>query len=332
METGNPEMKQILSKSIAWRENFQLNRETEALRIFYGPGESEHPELSKIAIDLFGNHAWITQWSKIKDSAQEEIRQYLLNEKVFGRPIQSAVWIDRSSDKIDDAKPFLGEPPREKFEVREFGIPYLVQMLETKHPGLFLDHAPLRQWLLATQNGKNVLNLFAYTGSLSIAAGRGGATNVVTLDLSKPTIQWARESWVNAGLPDQEQNFIFGDALEWLPRLAKKATQENKLFDTILCDPPSFSRSKTGTFSTQKDSTRLHQLIFPLLKKGGILVTSINSENILERDFLRDIAIAAEKTDSKIRILKRIDLPETFPTDTRQLSTRYLKGFYLLKE
>ena len=244
--------------------------------------------------------------------------------------MESAVWIDRMPEEPEDSKVFFGTPPEARFSVREFGVPYLIQLLNTKHPGLFLDHAPLRSWLLSTQRGKKVLNLFAYTGSLSIAAAKGGAAQVVTLDLSKPTIQWARESWVSAGLQDSEQDFIFGDALEWLPRLAKK--HHDRGFDTILCDPPSFSRSKSGTFSTQKDSTRLHQLILPLLKKGGILVTSINSENISEKDFLKDICLAAEKTETSLRILRRVDLPETFPTSSKSLGERYLKGFYLLKE
>lgn len=70
--------------------------------------------------------------------------------------------------------------------------------------------------------------------------------------------------------------FIYGDVFEWLPKFIKK----NKQCGTILCDPPSFSRLlKNGVFSTNKDSQRLHELILPLLKVGGVLVTSINSEN-----------------------------------------------------
>ena len=133
--------------------------------------------------------------------------------------------------------------------------------------------------------------------------------------------------WANAGLKEDQANFIFGDVFEWLPRLQKKQEE----YDTILCDPPSFSRSKNGTFSTQKDSMKLHQKIFPLLKKGGVLITSINSENYSETNFLKDIHDAAAACKAVIKILKRVDLPETFPTQSGQIKDRYLKGFSVLR-
>jgi 23S rRNA G2069 N7-methylase RlmK/C1962 C5-methylase RlmI len=66
------------------------------------------------------------------------------------------------------------------------------------------------------------------------------------------------------------------------------------------------------------------------LKKGGVLVTSINSENYSERNFLKDIEAAAQSTRSELRVLSRIDLPPTFPTGFEP-GERYLKGFFLYK-
>jgi 23S rRNA (cytosine1962-C5)-methyltransferase len=323
----------ILSQSYEWRQhlgffNIRAGHETEALRVFYGPGETEHPELKKIAIDLFQNHLWITIWDSVAESFLQELVRNLSSFQPWGAPLESMVLMDRSQKATnEDVKTIFGTPPATAFSVKEFGVPYLIHFTQTKHPGLFLDHAPLREWLLKTQAGKSALNLFSYTGSLSVAAARGGATHVTTIDLSKSTIEWAQANWAHAGLAESHGRFIYGDVLEWLPRLAKKSEQ----FDTILCDPPSFSRSKNGTFSTQKDSKKLHELIFPLLKKNGVLVTSINSENYAEANFLKDIHDAAESTQSSIQILKRVDLPETFPTRSAFLSERYLKGFYVLK-
>jgi len=314
---------QALQFALDWRKSLGLFEKTEALRIFYGPGETTIPELKPLAIELFQKHAWITQWDAVSSDTLNIVVEFLRSQKA-----ESVVLMDRSKIATDaEVKTLWGDPPSGRFAVREFGTRYLVQMRDTKHPGLFLDHAPLREWLLQTQKGKTVLNLFSYTGSLSIAAAAGGAKRVTTLDLSKATIEWAEESWKNAGLSADQGNFIYGDALEWLPRLLKKGEH----YDTITCDPPSFSRSKNGTFSTQKDSQRLHELIFPLLNRGGILVSSINSENYPETSFLKDIHAAAEATRTSIRILKRIDLPETFPTPSRRPEERYLKGFYVLK-
>jgi 23S rRNA (cytosine1962-C5)-methyltransferase len=316
---------EILKTAIQLRRTLHAFEASEALRIFYGPGETEHPELRHIAIDQFRDHFWITQWKPISPSTLKSIEASLKTE--FVGKIEAIVLMDRSEIASDaDVAPLFGVPTQGRFTIHENGVPYRVQMTATKHPGLFLDHAPLRAWLKTTQNEATVLNLFAYTGSLSVAAGVSGAKKVTTLDLSKSTVDWARENWIHAGLPEDRADFIYGDVFEWLPKLEKRGA----LYDTILCDPPSFSRSKNGTFSTQKDLARLHAAILPLLKNGGILVTSINSENHSERNFLKDIEAAALKTKCSLTVLSRIDLPPTFPTGMN-LQERYLKGFYLLK-
>ena len=316
---------EILQAAHDFRKSNGEFAETETLRLFYGPGETSHPELKHLALDLFQDHVWITQWKPVKPEALEETLRFL-KQALAGR-LRAIVLMDRSEIESDAvATPLFGTPRTERYPVKENGVPYLVQMGNAKHPGLFLDHAPLRRWLKTSQSGKSVLNLFAYTGSLSVAAGVGGAASVTTLDLSKPTIEWARENWKNAGLPEDRGDFLFGDVFEWLPKFSRRA----RAFDTILCDPPSFSRSKRGTFSTQKDSKRLHEAILPLLKKCGVLVTSINSENYSERNFLKDIEAAAQSTRCELRVLSRVDLPSTFPTGLEP-GERYLKGFFLYK-
>jgi len=315
----------ILERAVLYRKSLGCSDETEAIRIFYGPGETNHTELKHLAIDRYLNHFWITAWKAIPETVVKQVVNAL---KSNFTDLESVVFMDRSVvATVADSVLVSGSAPAGKFSVKEFGIPYLVQMTKIKHSGLFLDHAELRQWLLKTQNEKTVLNLFSYTGSLSVASGKAGAKKVTTLDLSKPTIEWAKENWNHAGLPLDHGDFIFGDVFEWLPKFKKRSEQ----FDTILCDPPSFSRSKNGVFSTNKDSSKLHELVFPLLKPGGVLVTSINSENYPESNFLKDIQKAAESCRVSIRVLKRIDLPETFPTGV-DLKERYLKGFYLLRE
>lgn len=309
-----------MKTSYEWRKNLGLLENTETLRIYYDP--------ATIAIDLFQEHAWITQWGNLRAFLLPQAVDFLKELSPWGKKIQSIVLMDRSQVASEkEVETLWGTPPASRFSVKENGIPYLIEMNKGKHPGLFLDHAPLRQWLASTQSKKRVLNLFSYTGSLSVAAGYAGADHVTTLDLSKSTIEWAEANWKNAGLDPQKARFIYGDVFEWLPKFIKK----NEQYDTILCDPPSFSRSKNGVFSTNKDSQRLHELILPLLKVGGVLVTSINSENYPEQSFLRDIHYASEKTGSVLQVLKRIDLPESFATTTKDLNARYLKGFYLIR-
>jgi 23S rRNA (cytosine1962-C5)-methyltransferase len=311
---------QSLTTAYQWRQQYGLLDQTETLRIFYDP--------QTIAIDLFQNHAWITQWGNLRANILPDAVAFLRELKPWGKKIESIVLMDRSTVASEkEVQTIWGTPPQQRFTVLENGVPYLIELNKGKHPGLFLDHEPLRQWLKKSQQKKRVLNLFSYTGSLSVAAGKGGAAHVTTLDLSKSTIEWAEANWKNADLDPANARFIYGDVFEWLPKFIKK----NEQYDTILCDPPSFSRSKNGVFSTNKDSQRLHELILPLLAKGGVLVTSINSENYPEASFLRDIHYASEKTGALLQVLKRIDLPESFATSTQNLGERYLKGFHLIR-
>jgi 23S rRNA (cytosine1962-C5)-methyltransferase len=309
--------------ALDWRLDLGLLNGTECVRLFYGPGEAREPFIKDIAIDRFGPYLWITQWQKLPLTIIDQIIEAA--QALKGIEIRGAVLMDRSDiNPKADSHLLWGEVPDGRIALLEHGCQYGIQLLGTKHPGLFLDHAPLRQWLSRTQSQKRVLNLFAYTGSLSVAAGMGGAKSVTTLDLSKPTIEWAKENWaLNPQLQGIESDFIFGDVFEWLPKFIKKDLK----FDTILCDPPSFSRTKSKIFSTQKDLKALHELIFQLLAPGGTLATSINSENIPELAFMREIDQAAQKLGRRLTILKRLDLPETFPTRNSDLKDRYLKGF-----
>jgi 23S rRNA (cytosine1962-C5)-methyltransferase len=304
----------------AWnlREKLGVFKKSEAVRVFHGESDAIFRE---IAIDRFKDHYWITQWSASTSAALAEIAEFLK-----ARGAKSAVHLLRPEQGVPaDPEVLFGEPPQEKFTVAEGRLKFGIQLQGTKHPGLFLDHLPLREWLQENSKGLSVLNTFAYTGSLSVAAGVGGAAQVTTLDLSKPTIEWARENWALNGLSEKSADFIYGDYFEWLPRFAKKKRE----FDLVILDPPSFSRSKKGSFSTTKDLQRLHECAFEVLSKGGILATSINSANITRKKFFYDVHLAAREKSRKLEIIREIELPQTFPTRTSSEADRYLKGWIL---
>ena len=311
------EMKELKA---AWklREELKSFESDSAVRIFHGPGEGKGT-LHDIAIDRFGDHYWITEWKKC--GALPVVREFLESQGAV-----SAVHLLRPEQGLPgDPEVLFGEPPKDKFSVHEGKLKFWVRLIGAKHPGLFLDHAPLREWLLAGCKGSRVLNTFAYTGSLSIAAGKGGATQVTTLDLSKPTIEWARQNWELNGLKEDRGEFIYGDYFEWIPRL----TRNKRKFDRVILDPPSFSRGKKGKFSTAKDLQKLHELAFEVLEKGGILCTSINSASVSRKKFFYDIHLAAKEKARQIEIIREIELPRTFPTRPSLEADRYLKGWIL---
>lgn len=321
-----------LENAWSWREQRGMFEGNGAVRVFHGPGEGSGP-LAHFAIDRFadsagrGEHYWITRWEKAYESraALESILGFFESKGAA-----SAVALSRPEKGVpEEPQALLGEAPRERFEISELGARYWIQCLGARHPGLFLDHLPLRRWLRERARGWSVLNTFAYTGSLSVAAGLGGASHVTTLDLSNPTVSWAEANWKLNGLEPGSARFISGDVFEWLPRLRR----EGRRFDCVILDPPSFSRGKKGMFSTSKDLARLHEAAMDVLAEGGILVTSINSAQISWEKYERDVLAAAREKKLRFEVLMKIDLPESFPTRLGAApggpGDRYLKGWIL---
>ncbi|MGK5089490.1 class I SAM-dependent methyltransferase [Bdellovibrionota bacterium FG-2] len=323
-----------LERAWKWRENLGLFRETQALRVFHGPGEaaSGSPVFRGIMLDRFADHYWVSFRSqdKFEDSLPPAIVPALL-DFLRSKNAQSCVCVERVKGGAVPQKlrVLLGEPGLDPYQVSENGMRFWIRSMNSFHPGLFLDHAPLRDWLRRRSQGWRVLNTFAYTGSLSVACGIGGAAQVVTVDLSKQTLIWAQSNWMLNGLPEAAASFMAADAMEWFLR-AKKKREE---FDCVILDPPSFSRGKSGIFSTAKDLEALHLRAMPLVALGGVLITSINSANVSQAKYASDIFRAAEKLKLQFEVLAEIALPESFPTPLADLAgpkaDRYLKGWIL---
>ena len=243
---------------------------------------------------------------------------------------KSIYWLLRPKRGLPaEAPTLIAGPGCGTLVARELGLRYRIRTTETRHPGIFLDHEPLRDWLIRSGEARGaVLNTFAYTGSLSLAAALGGkATSVLTLDLSRATIDWARENWgLNAGTPGSVSggliggatgDFIYGDVFDWLPRFGR----QGRKFDTLILDPPSFSRAKSGNFSTEKDLGRLHELAVSLLSPGGLLISSINSETISPTEFEGAIARIGREAGRRFRFVRTLAAePTGFPGAT------HLKG------
>jgi 23S rRNA (cytosine1962-C5)-methyltransferase len=316
-----------LERAWSWRESRGMLSSGDAIRVFHGPGEGSGA-LQAITIDRFGDSCWVTE--REGEKAAPASLAGALRDFLESRGVRSAVALWRPRAGIPEtAEPLLGETAapdaKSGIEAREDGARYSIRFSGVRHPGLFLDHAPLRRWLRERASGWRVLNTFAYTGSLSVAAGLGGASHVTTLDLSGATVDWASANWRLNGLAEDKGRFIAGDVFERLPRFHR----QGEAFDCVILDPPSFSRGKKGSFSTAKDLVKLHELAIDLLAPGGVLVTSINSANVSAEKFRADVLAAARARAKAFDVLAELSLPDTFPTRLERPEDRYLKGWCL---
>lgn len=165
----------------------------------------------------------------------------------------------------------------ESFAVMEYGLRFEVNLQRYLDTGLFLDHRETRRLVREQARGRSVLNLFAYTGSFSVYAGAGGASRVVTVDMSKTYQDWTWRNLALNGLDDRaRQHLVCADVLKYL----HEAAARRERYDLIVLDPPSFSNSKRmeATFDVQRDQVMLLNAALALLAPEGMLYFSTNRQ------------------------------------------------------
>jgi 23S rRNA (cytosine1962-C5)-methyltransferase len=157
----------------------------------------------------------------------------------------------------------------EPFVVEEQGLKFWVDLSAHLDTGLFLDHRLTRARVRDEAAGKNVLNLFAYTGSFTVYAAAGKARRTTSVDLSNTYLDWAQRNLALNGLEKPQHRLIRADVRTWL----KQARPE---FDLVVLDPPSFSSSKAmrGTLDIQRDHPRLLREALAVVARGGALYFS----------------------------------------------------------
>lgn len=160
-----------------------------------------------------------------------------------------------------------------EFVVEENGLKFIINLSDYLDTGLFLDHRVTREKVRQAAKDSKVLNLFSYTGSFSVYAAAGGATEVVTIDLSKTYLDWAKRNMQLNGFEDEAKyKFIQADVLQYL-----KSVSANS-FDIVILDPPTFSNSKRmeEILDIQRDHVKLLNDCLQILKPGGSIFFSTN--------------------------------------------------------
>lgn len=170
---------------------------------------------------------------------------------------------------------------KQRFKVNENGLSFWVNLTDYLDTGLFLDHRLTRQKLAEAAKSKRFLNLFAYTGSATVYAAAGGATETTTVDMSNTYLGWAKDNMALNGFTGQQHQYIRADVTKWLDEAIENGLQ----FELIFVDPPTFSNSNKmdGIFEIQRDHLSLLTKVGRLLAPQGEIVFSTN-----RRDFKLD--------------------------------------------
>ncbi len=216
-----------------------------------------------------------------------------------------------------------GELAPVELEVVEEGLRFLVDVTAPLGTGLFLDLRRGRTLVGSLAKGRRFLNLFSYTGAFSVHAARGGASEVVAVDLSQRAHARARRNFEINALGAVPHDPIAGDAFKVLARFAERGRR----FDLAVVDPPSFAQGKAGVFSVQKDYPELVEATLRVCEPGALVAFVSNTLRVQPAELDRAIGVGAYRAGREVRIVERVGLPADFPLPAGYLDGHYLKFF-----
>lgn len=218
-----------------------------------------------------------------------------------------------------------GDEPPDKIEIEENGLKYLVDVRKGHKTGFYLDQRDNRAIVGANAKGRDVLNVFSYTGGFGLAALKGGAKSVTNIDISAEALALARANAELNGMRLGEGDCIRGNAFEEL----RKFRDSRRQFDMIILDPPKFAEGKGAVRGAARGYKDINLLAMKLLRPGGMLATFSCSGAVTPEIFGQIVAEAAVDAGRVFTVEKRLgqasDHAETlfFPEGL------YLKGLLL---
>jgi 23S rRNA (cytosine1962-C5)-methyltransferase len=289
-----------------------------AYRLANGEGDG----LPGLWIDLYGAFAVISAASSGMLPLARQLGEVVIASS-DGRVRGVAIKV-RGKDPQDRSlkDEVLGERPPAKLVVEELGIPYEVHLLGSLNVGLFCDMREHRRGIGRFVAGRRVLNTFAYTGALSVAAMRAGASAVTSVDLSSGVLAWAKENFRLSGFApeDGRLRFVTSD----VRRFMEKEKEGGAEYDTIILDPPTVSAARAGLWSMKKDYPDLIALATRLLpREGGFLWVSANTRRGPE--VMQHVREGLRRAGRGGAVVELGGLPPDFPTPADWPESRYLE-------
>lgn len=311
-----------ITTAIEMRRSHAELGDTDAYRLVNGEGDG----LPGLTVDSYGKYlmvqaycsGWLVHLKLVTLVLQELLAPTGIYEKL--RP-QKTRELEAVSDSKCYGRLLAGTPVPHLLEVRENGLTFLVSLEKGLNTGLFLDQRRNRRDLMTRTSGKRVLNLFAYTGAFSVAAAASGAHQVTSVDASPSYTEWAKANFGANRLNPKRHEFIVGDCLKVLTDLAR----QNKEYDIILMDPPSFSTTAKSRFTTRGGTSDIVAAALPLLSGGGLMITSSNHQKVDVSDYLKEVRRGALQAGSDLQVISLFGQPEDFPYPLTFPEGRYLK-------
>ena len=298
-------------------------------RLVHGEGDF----LPGLIVDVYAETAVIQAHSVGMHVNRKEIAQAILNEVPQVKNIYY---------KSDDTLPFKAPVEGEKtgwlindqmvndseFWSIENGLEFRIDWLRGQKTGFFIDQRENRALVERYAKGKDVLNMFCYTGGFSLYALRGGAKTVDSVDVSQKAIDLVNIN-VAKNFPEATNHTaVAADAFEYLS--AQKS--EGRTYDLIILDPPAFAKHRDAVKNALRGYQRINAKAIEMIRPGGILFTFSCSQAVDKEAFRLAVFSAAAQVGRKVRILHQLHQPQDHPINIYHPEGEYLKGLVLYVE
>ncbi|UNK24971.1 bifunctional 23S rRNA (guanine(2069)-N(7))-methyltransferase RlmK/23S rRNA (guanine(2445)-N(2))-methyltransferase RlmL [Yersinia intermedia] len=279
-----------LRKNVKKLDKWAKQQGIECYRLY----DADLPDYN-VAVDRYGSKVVVQEYAPPKTIDAQKARQRLFDVinatlAVLELPSNQLVLKTRERQKGKNQYEKLAQKG-EFLLVSEYNAKLWVNLTDYLDTGLFLDHRIARQMLGKMSQGKDFLNLFAYTGTASVHAGLGGARSTTTVDMSRTYLEWAEKNLRVNGLTGQQHRLIQADCLSWL-------SNTDEQFDVIFIDPPTFSNSKRmeTTFDVQRDHLVLMKELKRLLRRKGTIMFSNNKRGFqMDLDGIKALGLEAKE-------------------------------------
>ena len=315
---------QRLAEAFRMRKTLRLSgrADNDIYRLVHGEGD----RLPVLIVDVYGRTAVMQAHSVGMHVNRETIAKALvaasggLIDNVY---YKSETTLPYKADLHGENGFLLGND--EGNVATENGLRFHIDWLNGQKTGFFVDQRENRSLLEHYAPGRQVLNMFCYTGGFSVYALRGGAELVHSVDASAKAIELTRAN-VELNFPgDQRHEAYTADAFKYLEEAGNN-------YDLIVLDPPAFAKHRDALRNALKGYTRLNAMAFRKIKPGGILFTFSCSQAVSKEQFRLAVFTAATQSGRHVRILHQLHQPADHPINIYHPEGEYLKGLVLYVE
>jgi 23S rRNA (cytosine1962-C5)-methyltransferase len=292
-------------------------------RLIHGEGDY----MPGLIVDVYGNTAVMQAHSPGMHIIRDELARAL--KKVMGNAIENIYYKSENTlpykAGLEAENSYLMEDGNQSGIAVENGLQFRVDWVKGQKTGFFIDQRDNRSLLEKYAGGRNVLNMFCYTGGFSCYALRGDARLVHSVDSSSKAIHLTDEN-VALNFPDdnRHQSFV-EDAFRYLEKTESS-------YDLIVLDPPAFAKHHKVVKNALQGYRKLNAVAFEKIQAGGILFTFSCSQAISKEDFRLAVFTAAAQSKKKVKILHQLAQPSDHPINIYHPEGEYLKGLVLSVE